>query len=327
MIDRSQAFTRLKDVAEAYLTRRKKRHLAKKMKQQAKNPILDWIEAIVWAACVVLVVNQYLFQAYRIPSGSMENTLLIGDMIFVDKLSFGPELLPGVGKLPGFVEPRRGQVIVFENPTYLSKGPAYTIFQQLLYMLTLTLVDIDRDENGQPRVHYLIKRAVGMPGDRLRIERGEVSYRFEGDAEWTPERDYLAAAQRRHKLSRMVDAASYGAIEAAGRADAYAEAGLPVPASIAQTAATGAARYADAYAYDAARVRAIREMYPHDYRFAAQDRRYTEGWYIPAGRIFPMGDNRDNSRDARYFGPVAEKKVLGKALFKYWPPSRAGAIR
>lgn len=40
-----------------------------------------------------------------------------------------------------------------------------------------------------------------------------------------------------------------------------------------------------------------------------------------------MGDNRDNSRDGRYFGPVAQKKVLGKALFKYWPPKRVGAVR
>ena len=44
-------------------------------------------------------------------------------MIFVDKLSFGPELLPGVAKLPGTAKPQRGQIIVFENPSYLSKGP------------------------------------------------------------------------------------------------------------------------------------------------------------------------------------------------------------
>ena len=51
------------------------------------------------------------------------------------------------------------------------------------------------------------------------------------------------------------------------------------------------------------------------------------GWYIPEGRIFPMGDNRDDSRDARFFGPVRLEKVLGRALFKYWPLSRLGIIR
>jgi len=74
------------------------------MKQQKRNPILDWIYAILWAACVVLIINQYIFQNYRIPSGSMENTLLVGDMLFVDKLTYGPELLPGVLKNAGDIQ-------------------------------------------------------------------------------------------------------------------------------------------------------------------------------------------------------------------------------
>jgi signal peptidase I len=42
--------------------------------------------------------------------------------------------------------------------------------------------------------------------------------------------------------------------------------------------------------------------------------------------VFPLGDNRDNSRDARYFGPVSLDNVLGRAMIKYWPPSRIGPI-
>ena len=41
----------------------------------------------------------------------------------------------------------------------------------------------------------------------------------------------------------------------------------------------------------------------------------------------PMGDNRDDSRDARYFGPVRLEKVLGKGLFRYWPIARIGGVR
>jgi signal peptidase I len=52
-----------------------------------------------------------------------------------------------------------------------------------------------------------------------------------------------------------------------------------------------------------------------------------EGYYVPEGRLFPMGDNRDNSHDARYFGPVRLEKVLGKGLFKYWPLYRIGGVR
>ena len=46
------------------------------------------------------------------------------------------------------------------------------------------------------------------------------------------------------------------------------------------------------------------------------------GW-----RVLKEGDNRDNSRDARYFGPVALDKVLGKGLFRYWPLGRIGGVR
>jgi len=122
---------------ERVLTKRKKRRLVQKMKQQSKHWIRDWAEAILWAVCMVLLINQYLFQMYRIPSGSMIGTLEIGDMIFVNKLVYGPELLPGVAKLPGFREAERGEVIVFENPSYLSKGPVFTILQQFIYMATI----------------------------------------------------------------------------------------------------------------------------------------------------------------------------------------------
>ncbi len=310
---------------ETILTSRLKKKLAARMRQQAKHPVRDWIEAIIWAACVVLVVNQYLFQAYRIPSESMVNTLLIGDMIFVDKLRFGPELLPGVAKLPGLQEARRGQVVVFENPTYISRGPLYTIVQQMLYMLTLTLVDIDRDEDGQPRVHYLIKRAVGMPGDRIRVVRGDVEIMPAGTGAWVDSDELLASSSHPSPAIRSVPQEQYAAIEGAGIASAYREAGVAVPAGF-RTASSGAA-YADYLGYDHARVKTIYAMYPNDQRFSSAYRRSMDGWYIPEGRVFLMGDNRDNSRDSRYFGPVAHRKVLGKALFRYFPFGRIGAIR
>jgi len=146
---RTNFLDRLVLFSETLLTQRKQRSLRAKAKQQKRNPVLDWVYAILWAACVVLVINQYIFQNYRIPSGSMEKTLLVGDMIFVDKLSYGPELLPGVLKTPGVSTPNEENVIVFENPTYLSRGPIYTIFHQLLYMVTFTLVDIDREPTGE----------------------------------------------------------------------------------------------------------------------------------------------------------------------------------
>lgn len=318
-IDRLQTFT------ESILTRRLKRRLRDRMKQQRRNPIVDWLAAILWAACVVLVINQYVFQNYRIPSESMVKTLLIGDMIFVDKFSYGPEVLPGVAKLPGPAVPKRGQIIVFENPTYLSKGPIFTIAQQMIYMLTLTLVDIDRDQNGEQKVHYLIKRAVGAEGDRLRVRDGEVFLKPEGASAWMKESDLMAQLGLPYKAARMVSSGEYAGIDDVGIASAYQEAGLKAPASIGAPDASVA--YKDAFGYDMVRVSKLKDMNPSDARVAATWRRYEAGWYIAKGRIFPMGDNRDNSRDARYFGPVNLNRVLGRALFIYWPFGRAGLIR
>ena len=306
---------------ERVLTRRKKRRLSQKMKQQAKHWIRDWAEAILWAVCMVLLINQYLFQMYRIPSGSMSGTLEIGDMIFVDKLVYGPELLPGVAKLPGFRQTRRGEIVVFENPAYLSKGPLFTILQQFVYMSTLTLVDIDLDEAGQPRVHYLIKRAVAVGGATVNVVDGEASFLFRGAAGWVTERDYQKTSGFSYPLRRMVPPGDYPAIHEAGRAAAEVDMGL--------RASVPAGRYNpyDDQAFNAARLSELASAYPHDARIVAEDRKIDTGWFIPEDRVFTMGDNRDNSKDARWFGAVSLDKVLGHALFIYWPLGRFGGIR
>jgi signal peptidase I len=163
---------RLVFFTERFLTRRRQRRRLKKERQKKKNVVLDWLEAFFWAAGWVLIINQYLVQAYQIPSGSMIDTLLIGDHIFVNKLVFGPELLPGFLKLPSPVRPKRNDIIIFENPSYLSRGVVFDVAQRVIYMLTLTLVDIDKDESGSPRVHFLIKRAAGMGGGSVCQRKG-----------------------------------------------------------------------------------------------------------------------------------------------------------
>lgn len=313
---------------EMVLTRRRAKRRIQKEIQRAKNPIVDWIEAFLWAAGVVLLLNQYLFQAYQIPSGSMIDTLLIGDRIFVNKLIYGPELLPGFIKLPSPIKPQRNEVIIFENPSYISRGPLFDVVQRVLYMITFSLVDIDRDEQGNPKPHFLIKRAVGMAGDTLRMEGGEMKILFPGETQWIEERQYIKQNGMEHPINRLMDVTAYPALYAAGYATAYSDLGLGVPSSLAQKMqALNGLQYVDYLAHEQARLEVLRSAFPHDQRYGALANRYTMGWYVPEGRIFPMGDNRDNSRDARYFGPVRLQKVLGKGAFKYWPLSRIGIIR
>jgi signal peptidase I len=328
MTEKTDFFDQLQQFTEGYLTRRRQVRRIKKEKQQAKNPVLDWIEAFLWAAGVVLLINQYLFQAYQIPSGSMIDTLLIKDRIFVNKIIYGPELLPGIAKLPSPIKPKRNDVIIFENPSYISQGPVFDIAQRIIYMLTLSLVDIDRDESGDPKVHFLIKRAAGMGGDRFIARRGEMEIRFAGEDRWTPEREYLADRGINHNLSRLMEASGYPALEAAGRAAAYMDLGLSVPLELSAAAASvNTLRYPDYLVHEQARLELIRGAYPQENRYRTLLSRHTQGWYVPEGRILPLGDNRDNSRDGRYFGPVRESKILGKGALIYWPLKRVGPIR
>lgn len=91
----------------------------------------EWVKAIAWALAVALLIRQFLFQAFTIPTGSMKDTLLVHDFLFVNKFLYGAKtpdrltipfanvtLAEGVPylKLPGFRQPRQGDIIVFELP-------------------------------------------------------------------------------------------------------------------------------------------------------------------------------------------------------------------
>lgn len=319
-------FATVQRVTEGFLTRRKRKKAYIKAKQKAKNPIIDWIEAFLWAAVVVLLINQYIAQAYQIPSGSMKNTLQIQDRIFVNKTIYGPELIPGTLKLPGFTSPERDEVIIFESPTYISKGPLFDILQRLIYMLTFSMVDIDRDQEGNPKPHFLIKRGVGVADDRLRFEEGRLFIRPEGFSTWLPEEEFRAAAGLKDRTRRIIEPSAYPYIKASAVHDAYLSAGIQVSDQLARRAEQ-MPQVTDMFEWMKYRNETLYRIYPHERKTGALWRKFDTGWYIADGFIFPLGDNRDNSRDARYFGPVALKNVLGRAMFIYWPLNRFGSIQ
>ena len=313
-------FDRLQLLTERYLTYRRRTKRIKKEKQKAKNVVLDWIEAFLWAAGMVLLINQYLLQAYQIPSGSMIDTLLIGDRIFVNKIIYGPELLPGWGKLPSPIKPKRNDIIIFENPSYISRGLAFDVAQRVIYMLTLSFVDIDRDEKGEPKAHFLIKRAAGMGGDRFVQERGNMRFRPAGESRWVEEKEFTAGRGMTHNISRLMSESAYPGLEAAGRAEGYRDLGLPVPPYLRELSSSLASvRYPDYLAHEKARLEFLRGARPHESRYSVLLARHNQGIFVPESRILPLGDNRDNSRDGRYFGPVKSSKILGRGSLIYWP--------
>ena len=193
-----------------------------------------------------LFVMAFIFQNFEIPSGSMENTLLIGDHVVVDRITLAPPT-----RWAPFVHYRpvqRGDVIVFMKP------------------------------NPETPDLILVKRAIGIAGDRIHLSHGIVY--VNGVAQNEP-----------YAIMPSDDGNPY---------DAYAPYRDDFPSDVAgvqqEATANNAALWAE-------------ELPSH-----IQDGELV----VPPGKIFAMGDHRTESLDGRFWGFVPQENILGRPLFVYW---------
>jgi signal peptidase I len=102
-------------------------------------------KALLSALVFFIILRTFVIEAYRIPSGSMIPTLLVGDWLFVNKIVYGPHIPFTNSSLPGYRDPQRNDVVVFRSPT-----------------------QVDQPWDPNPT---LVKRLVGMPGDTIFMRR------------------------------------------------------------------------------------------------------------------------------------------------------------
>lgn len=191
----------------------------------------EWMNAGLWAVVIALFIMSFIIQAFKIPSGSMEDTLLIKDHLFVNKFIYGLRVPFNKEKRYLMIRtPKRGDIVVFEYPKDTSKD--------------------------------YIKRCIGLPGDTLEIRDKQVYINGEP----------IKEPYKVHKDPNIYSNAAYVSVSRRNR-DNFG----PI--------------------------------------------------IIPEAEYFMMGDNRDYSSDSRFWGPLQKKYVKGKALIKYWPPSRIGLIK
>ncbi|MCH5237305.1 MAG: signal peptidase I [Muribaculaceae bacterium] len=192
----------------------------------ATRTVMGWVDAIVYALVLVYIIFAFIGQNYKIPSSSLEKSLLVGDYLWVNKALYGPRVpqtplhfplaqhtMPILNtksyienpqlsyhRLPGLREIRRGDIVVFNYPqgdTVPSKvDPKYGDYYQIAYSLRSSGVadpmaymksnpqifgeiiwrPVDRREN-------YVKRAIGLPGERLMIRNDSVFINGEPIAE------------------------------------------------------------------------------------------------------------------------------------------------
>lgn len=173
----------------------------KKKENKKKKPVWrEWLDAAVFAIIAATIIRTFLIEAYTIPSGSMEGTMLINDYLFVSKVAYGPRTpmtplsvplvnnsLPIFGwksystaiewdyhRLPGFGHVKRFDVVVFNfpnNDTAMKERTADDYYQAVREIgrdkvwATYTIVPrpVDKEAN-------YIKRCVGLPGDTIQVK-------------------------------------------------------------------------------------------------------------------------------------------------------------
>ena len=330
----SNYFTWIQRFTEDHLTRRLERIArerdARAVKRTFKGELLSWLDAIVFAVIAVLLINQYIFQLFMIPSPSMVDTLLIKDRVFVSKTAYGIETYPGGPKIFTTHAPMRDDVIVFYNPEYISRGPVFDVLAQIVYMATFSMINIDLDQDGNLRERLYVKRAAAMGGDTVTFIEGNAQIQGAGMVSTIDDASFRADNGLNTAPKRTLEASLYPGIKAYGALMAYQESGLnsAVPQHLLQSyqKVSSYSGVIDYYQVNTSKTKTLHLLDPSDLEARSASAKYKQGIYVPHGYVLPLGDNRDNSQDGRYFGPVSTDKIIGRVIFRFWPFNRFGGV-
>ena len=197
---------------------------------------VEFFASLAELLVIVLFMMTFVLQNFEIPSGSMEETLLIGDHVLVNREQFAPPTY-WMGPLLPYREIRRGDIVVFLSP----------------------------EEPGL----FVVKRIIGIPGDRIHLRDGDV-YR---------NGEKLDEPYAQHKVANY---------------DPYRD---NFPAVLPS------------------------EMYgitSQDWIVSLPSHIQGGDVVVPPNNYFAMGDNRDNSKDSRYWGFIPRQNVIGRPMFIYW---------
>ena len=206
----------------------------KKYKEgEKRNVLLDWLDAIIFAVIVVTFINTFFFQAFKIPSSSMESSLYTGDHLFVNKLAYGPRLpqtpltIPFthnvIGsnesystllqnkyrRLKGFGNVQVGDYVVFNFPhgdKVLKQAPAEDYHAVMRGKTESEQREIIRVfgpviERPMDKKDHYVKRCVAVAGDTLKIVDGRVYVNSQAQEVWPGVQNSYTVITKGQKLN------------------------------------------------------------------------------------------------------------------------------
>ena len=251
---------------------------------EARGPrrgvLREYFESLVVTAVMALFGMTFIVQAVKVPTGSMQNTILIGDHLLVNKFIFAPG--PALPFLPQR-EIRRGDIIVFKYP---GKYAGEERFRDN------PLVD-DTAPNNIPYKTNYVKRVIGLPGERVEVRGTDVYV----NGQPLPEQKVAAVNPPNDD-----DPDTPGDERGAPLKD---EAGLPL---VDEHAPARAPESPYLVYWGPQRLNRNPRLFGDG----------GEVFDVPEGHYLVLGDNRENSQDSRFWGYVPRSAVIGRAMFVYW---------
>lgn len=253
-----------------------------------KSRSKEYFDALLFAALVAFILKIFFIEAYRIPTGSMQETLLVGDFLLVNKFIYGattPRNIPFTDiripflRLPSLKHPHRGDVVVFDFPG-------------------------NRDENQSKEVLNYIKRLIGEPGDTILI-KDKILY-INGQVFPNPASSIVSG-----NPYKTTDPRTFPKGEGWNE-DNYGPLVVPKKGDLIKVTSEN---------FEAWKMFITKEGHTprltSDNKVFVDEKPITE-YKVEKNYYFMMGDNRNNSLDSRFWGFMPEENIVGEAIIIYW---------
>jgi signal peptidase I len=264
----------------------------KKRPKTFKEKTLEFFKNLLFAAIAALLIKSFLIETSRVPTGSMENTILVGDFLFVNKFIYGsssPRNIPFTDitlpyfQLPALGEPERYDIVVFEYPG-------------------------DRDQLKPTAINNYVKRLIGLPGETIEIIDKVV---FINGKEI--KRPHYIQYSNQLPLPKEITNPAIFPYGSNWNEDNYGPLKIPKKGEKIKLTRENIEIYRNII--DREYGRRVVTVEGDDIKIAGKT---VSEYTIKQDFYFMMGDNRDNSADSRFWGFVPREKILGQAWMIYW---------